>query len=270
MENGFILLSRDLLEHQIFAHEKLLKIWVWCLMKANYKDKAISLKVGKGQTIVNVKRGSFIFGRHKAEEELSIDGSTIYKLMQKLEIFGSIEINSNNQYSIVSICNYDTYQQVEQKKEQPSNNEVTTKEQPSNNERTQLIKTINKKKKNNNSDNIESTMLIEQNVIDYFISNGYSKEAAIKFFKYYSESDWKDSKGNKVKNWKQKALMVWFKDENKITQNDVKHTNYCPEFQQILNKLPGGKFVTNLSGDEMYAAPDNRYYYVKTGKKQPI
>ena len=48
----------------------------------------------------------------------------------------------------------------------------------------------------------------------YFNENGYNN--AERFFNGYSVADWKDSKGNKIKNWKQKAQMVWFKDENKI------------------------------------------------------
>jgi len=52
----------------------------------------------------------------------------------------------------------------------------------------------------------------------YFLDNGFSKEAANKFFKYYNEADWKDGKGNAVKNWKQKAISVWFKEENKIKE----------------------------------------------------
>lgn len=59
-------------------------------------------------------------------------------------------------------------------------------------------------------------------VINYFIENGYRKDVAEKVYKYYSEADWKDSKGNKVLNWKQKCQAVWFKDENKIPSTPVK------------------------------------------------
>ena len=52
-------------------------------------------------------------------------------------------------------------------------------------------------------------------VINYFTEKGYSKQAAEKMFEYYSVSGWKDSKGNKIRNWKQKANAVWFKDEHK-------------------------------------------------------
>lgn len=152
-DNGFILLSRSILESDVFASQKLLKIWIWCLCKANFKDKTVPLKVGKGERLVKVKRGSFIFGRYKAEEQLFIDGSTIYKLMQKLKDLEMIEIKSNNQYSIITICNYDYYQSVDNyqvtTKEQPSNNKVTTKEQPKN-----TTKNDNKDKNEKNVNNI--------------------------------------------------------------------------------------------------------------------
>jgi hypothetical protein len=48
----------------------------------------------------------------------------------------------------------------------------------------------------------------------YFTENGFSNIAK-KVYEYYSSADWYDSKGNKVKNWKQKVQGVWFKEENK-------------------------------------------------------
>jgi hypothetical protein len=43
---------------------------------------------------------------------------------------------------------------------------------------------------------------------------------AKKAYEYYSEADWKDSKGNKVRNWKQKLQGVWFKPENKTSKQE--------------------------------------------------
>lgn len=51
-------------------------------------------------------------------------------------------------------------------------------------------------------------------VISYFLTNGYTEEAARKAFNYYNEAGWKDSRGNKIQNWKQKMIAVWFKPEN--------------------------------------------------------
>lgn len=44
---------------------------------------------------------------------------------------------------------------------------------------------------------------------------------AQKFYDYYTRNDWKDSKGNKVKNWKQKVI-TWEKHEPKPKTDDYK------------------------------------------------
>jgi hypothetical protein len=49
----------------------------------------------------------------------------------------------------------------------------------------------------------------------YCVEHGYLAELGDKVFRYYDSADWKDSKGNQVKNWKQKINGVWFKDEFK-------------------------------------------------------
>jgi hypothetical protein len=58
-------------------------------------------------------------------------------------------------------------------------------------------------------------------VIKYFLENGYKAEAARNAWKYYDESSWIDSNGKKVLNWKQKMRGVWFRDENKISTNNL-------------------------------------------------
>ena len=141
--NTYVLLARSIIDSDVFASQKLLKIWIWCLCKASHKDRSVPLKVGKGETVVKVKRGEFVFGRYKAEDELCIDGSTVYKAMQKLKQLGNINIKSNKQYSIISICNYDLYQDVR-------NYKVTSKEQVRNNQVTQtnMLNMLNMLKKN--------------------------------------------------------------------------------------------------------------------------
>lgn len=88
------------------------------------------------------------------------------------------------------------------------------------NDRSTTVQRIStKKNKNKNEIRIKEEEEKEININDiklYFYENGYSEMTAKKFYDYYSVASWKDSKGNKVKNWKQKAQAVWFKPENKI------------------------------------------------------
>lgn len=58
-------------------------------------------------------------------------------------------------------------------------------------------------------------------VESYFVENGYTKESALKAYQYYEVNNWKDSRNQKVKNWKQKMRGVWFKDENKIKNEQL-------------------------------------------------
>lgn len=135
---GAILLHRCILDSQVFAHQVALKIWIWCLCRASYKERFVPLKIGKGNISVKLLPGQFIFGRYKAEDELGIDGSTIYRWIQKFESdeFGMIKIESNNQYSIITICKWDEYQAEQKKKrttnEQPTDSQRTADEQPTN------------------------------------------------------------------------------------------------------------------------------------------
>jgi hypothetical protein len=54
-----------------------------------------------------------------------------------------------------------------------------------------------------------------EEVVEFFESNGYTKDAATRAFTYYSEGKWRDGHAKPVKNWKQKMRGVWFRDEHK-------------------------------------------------------
>jgi hypothetical protein len=46
-----------------------------------------------------------------------------------------------------------------------------------------------------------------------------------KFYDYFNESGWVDSKGNKVKNWKQK-IITWETNNNNTNKNSTNEVNY--------------------------------------------
>ena len=116
------------MDNPVFQNSKVLGLFFYLLLKSNHKDR---------RTLFNdkellVKRGQLVFGRKEASKFLKIKESTIYKHIQVLKNLGIIGIESNNKFSIVTICEYSKYQDTENTKETESNNQVTTKEQPSN------------------------------------------------------------------------------------------------------------------------------------------
>lgn len=55
----------------------------------------------------------------------------------------------------------------------------------------------------------------EEQVVSFFVKNGYKATSGSTAYRYYATANWVDSRGNKVMNWKQKMISVWFKEEHK-------------------------------------------------------
>ncbi len=212
--DGYFKMHRKILDSQVFAHQTALKIWVWCLAKVTFKERFVALKIGKGETTVKLLPGQFLFGRFKAEDELNIDGSTIYKWIQKFasEDFGMINIESNNQYSVITICNWEQYQNDDTEKvtskEQPSNNQVTAEEQPSNtNNNDNNDNNVKKEKKNKYAEFVSMTSEEHDKLI---------KEHGQRNVKIFIEilDNYKGANGKKYKN-DFRAILNWVIDKAK-------------------------------------------------------
>jgi len=129
MDQGWVKLHRKLLKSQVFANDGLLKVWIWCLLKANHEKQWIPIKTGKGFTEVEILPGQFIFGRKAAASELRMKARTVYDRMLKLKKLQNIAIQPNSHYSLISIINWDGYQLIN--KTCPTPNPTGT-QQPSN------------------------------------------------------------------------------------------------------------------------------------------
>jgi hypothetical protein len=226
---GWISLHRKTLESRVFANEGLLKVWIYCLLKANHDTAFVPMNTGRGETEVEVKPGQFIFGRNIAARELSMNSSTVYKRMKKLESMKNINIQSNTHYSLVSVCNWATYQEnkkdKEQAKGQPSNNQVTTKYQPSN--------TNNNDNNDNNENNIYGAdFLVYPKTVkecqDAGYTAGVTPEQAEIFFHKMKAASWLQYHKNSdqylpIKNWLNMmvyhAKMGWLNSDNRSGQN---------------------------------------------------
>ena len=231
---GYIKLHRKILESEVFANPTALKIWIWCLAKATFKERYIPVKTGRGETTVKLNPGQFLFGRFKAEEELNIDGSTIYKWMQKFasEEYGMLKIESSSHYSIITLCNWESYNTLDDDKEQPSNNQVTSKEQPSNNQVTQTRKIKNVK-------NVKNDLYIEPNfekfkkftnippgleeVKERMEQRGLTTFTAEAFLAHYEANGWMVGK-TKMKNW-DAALTTWNEQSKQYKLNNNSNGN---------------------------------------------
>ena len=128
MYRGFIKLWRKTQYSAVFQNEGLLKVFLWCLMRAAYKESFISVSTGRGVSEVKLSPGSFLFGRDSAAKELHMPPTTVWKRMMKLKNLEFCDIESNSHLSIVSIKNWNTYQVDQEKGDSERDRQGTGKE----------------------------------------------------------------------------------------------------------------------------------------------
>lgn len=178
-----------ILESKVFANEKMLKIWIWCLCKAAHKDHFFPLKTGKGTITIDLLKGQFVFGRFVAAKELKISGSTVWRILQKFasdEYKNMIALKTNNQYTIVTICNWAIYQTVDFKNGQATDNQRTTNEQPTdtynNVNNVNKVDNVEAKATNFQKDEVKALATIEART-EKFRGEIFTQENAVKFGK---------------------------------------------------------------------------------------
>ena len=143
MKRGYVRLYRKVLDSAIWADPMLFHLFCFCLLKANHKTSHASLD--GVNTPVKVDPGQFITGRYSLHNEYysrqkrgirRFSPQTIYRKLKVVEDMQILSIKSNNKFSIITIVNWHTYQNVvsekEQQNEQQMNNNRTTDEQQMN------------------------------------------------------------------------------------------------------------------------------------------
>lgn len=125
---GWIKLHRKLMDNPIFDNPNLLRVWLWCLLKASHDHHQQMI----GLQIVDLEPGQFVTGRFKGSDELKINPSTFYKYLKTLEKLKMINLKSNNKMTIVTIENWRKYQVEDAETYQQNNNKISTKEQQNN------------------------------------------------------------------------------------------------------------------------------------------
>lgn len=106
---GWVKLHRQLKQSAVFDNPKLLKVWIWILLKATHKEKKQII----GRRTVTLKPGQFIFGRYAAAGELDMPPSTVRDYMQMLAEMGNITLDPDTKWTLVTVDNWELYQSGE-------------------------------------------------------------------------------------------------------------------------------------------------------------
>ena len=122
-DNGYIKLHRSLLTWEWYSTPETLTVFVYCLLKANWKD-------GKFQGH-EVKRGSFVTSRAKMAQETGLTQQNVRTAINHLISTGEVAKSSYAKFSIITVQNYEKYQSDDQ----VSGQQVTSKWPASNHNR---------------------------------------------------------------------------------------------------------------------------------------
>lgn len=219
-----------------------LKVWLWLMCRAAPKKKTVTVKIGKGIQIVKLDRGQLLFGRFSAERDLNIDGSAIYRIMQRFVSDGCILIEPNNQYSIVTLTNFIEHQDYEQIEDFEILDEPTGNEQPMNKQPTTNAQATDKQPTQSNTvKNIDTVQTVKNSTAPV---NGLGDKVEKK----------KKEKQPPRQHW-QKLVDAWFDFyKQKNGGEEPNFTRRQPAlFGQLIDLLAARAKKKNKAWDESYA-----------------
>ena len=143
LNRAWICLFRKFIDWEWYQNGNVTRVFLHCLLKANWQDKC-----WQGQEI---KRGQFVSSYRKIAAELNLSIQQVRTALNKLRLTHEITLKSTSVYSIITVNNYDFYQDNNTRF-----NSQLTGEQQTNNKR---ITTTNNE---NNENNISTTTLLKE------------------------------------------------------------------------------------------------------------
>lgn len=139
---GWISLHRKILDNPIVCKDSdHLAVWIYLLLNATHTNYDA---IFKGIRITLVP-GQLITGRKSISTQIKVDEFKVQRILKTFENAQQIAQQTSSQNRLISILNWDTYQQGAQQNEQQVHNECTTD--------AQRVHTNNKDNKVNNDNN---------------------------------------------------------------------------------------------------------------------
>ena len=210
LNKEYIKLYRSLLNWEWFTDGNVLRLWIYILLKANWKDGKF-----KGEEI---HRGEFVTTYAQMSRDTGLSVQEIRTALAKLISTGEIVKRATNNQQTISVEKYTLAQDTV-----VSSNKRSTNEQEK--EKKEPKKRIKKEKEVKNKEyvsNINTSLYVGKNppTVDevkvYIVEKGYHFSAE-DFVAYYESNGWRVGK-NPMKNWKA-ACRTWESNYKKQPPN---------------------------------------------------
>lgn len=193
----YIKLSRKILDWEWWDDINTCRLFIYCLLKANWKDGRF-----KGMVI---PKGSFVSSIPKMSDETSLTIREIRTAISHLKSTGEVTCKSYAKYTVFTVKNYCEYQQSDLQ-----NDRQATDKRHSNDMLTTTIEEYKEGKNNKKEDtNVSKKKFVPPTVEEV---RAYCQERGNKvdpqaFVDHYTSNGWMVGK-NKMKSWKA-AVGTW-------------------------------------------------------------
>lgn len=136
MADGWIKLHRRFLDSSVWENHNLTRFWLWCLLRASH----LSVKARVRYIEVGLQPGQFVFGRKQAAIDTGLSEREVRTCVEALQRENAIIVanHSTKQFSVITIVNWDSYQDTKKQNDQPfaMDRQAATRQRP----RTRMIK----------------------------------------------------------------------------------------------------------------------------------
>lgn len=141
-DNGWVKLHRKFLDWEWFQDSKMVHLFLHLLLIANHDEGK-----WKGKTVA---RGQLITGLFSLSKRTGISYQSLRTCLERLKSTGEITSETTNKFRIITIVNYDSYQQDDKKSTSKLTYNLTNNQQTTNNQSTTNKNNIRDKNYNTN------------------------------------------------------------------------------------------------------------------------
>ena len=222
---GWIKIHRDIAKHWIFQDAEKFKWWIDLLLTASHEDN----KYLMGDRLIEVKRGQQIISLSFLADRWDTSKRTVLKFLSLLESDGMCNRCTHQKVTILTICNYESYQEVET----PKVTDVVTDEYPIGNRLVTELKNVEECRRNNNTYSAHaregivpwiadtekgyaSTFVSQGSAIPFAKRVGKTPQEVMKLLEVYMADRELKNKGHKDYN-EFVNLFLWHVNNRKIT-----------------------------------------------------
>ena len=207
--SGWIKINRDLNKHWLWKDPQRLYWWIDLLFLVNWEDR----KELVGNTLVEVKRGQALASIGFLSKRWRVSIDTVRKYLRLLQSDNMIEQEAHSKYNVLTICNYEKYQDVYNPKvdlnDNPNNNPNNNpskedKEVEEDNNIPPYNPPADEKTKRTSRQFVRPTL---EEVAAYCQERGNNIEPQ-HFINYYDSCGWTVGKNKPMKDWKA-AIRNW-------------------------------------------------------------